>query len=304
MPCQVHTALPRHHHDYNFALAGILLTLLAACGAPAPAPTATDLPDAIVATPTVPGAAAIVNGDPIPHDLYNIHMQLYQAAQTQTGTLLATENMQQIVLNDMIDRQLLAQGARAQGFMLDEGTIDERLTAVVEQAGGPPVFDQWLTEQGYTAEQFRRDLALEIEAGWMRAQITDAVPFVAEQVLARQILLQDAFQAERLLGQLESGTSFEIVARNNDPQGLGYLGWFPRGYLLQPEVEEVAFALQPGQYSQVVQTSLGYHLIEVLEHSPDRPLTPQARLSLQLKALQDWLADQRAQAAIEILVPQ
>jgi peptidyl-prolyl cis-trans isomerase C len=61
--------------------------------------------------------------------------------------------------------------------------------------------------------------------------------------------------------------------------------------------------LQPGQFSQVVQSSLGYHLIEVLDRSTERELTPQARLSLQLKALQDWLTSQRSQAAIETFLP-
>lgn len=285
----------------NFAVFVLLLT---ACGTAPQATTATStLPAAEQVTPTLPAAVATVNGDQIPHDLYNIHVQLYQAAQTQTGTLLATEGMAQIVIDDLIDRQLFAQAARAEGFVLDDATIDQRLNAVIEQAGGQQAFDAWLAVQGYNAESFRRDLALEIEAGWMRTRITDAVPLTAEQVLARQILLLDLFSAERLLGQLEGGTPFETVARNNDPQGLGYLGWFPRGYLLQPEVEEAAFALQPGQFSQVVQSSLGYHLIEVLDRSPDRELTPQARLSLQLKALLDWLTSQRSQATIEIFLP-
>jgi peptidyl-prolyl cis-trans isomerase C len=283
----------------------VLTALLAACGGgPQTADaTPTNLPDAEQITPTQPAAVAIVNGEQIPQDLYNIRVQQYQAAQTQTGTLLATDGMAQIVVDDLIDRQLLAQAARTEGFVLDDATIDQRLNAVVEQAGGQDAFNAWMTAQGYTAESFRRDLALEIEAGWMRTRITDAVPLTAEQVQARQILLLDLFSAERLLGQLEGGTPFEQVARNNDPQGLGYLGWFPRGYLLQTEVEEAAFALQPGQFSQVVQSSLGYHLIEVLDRSPDRELTPQARLSLQLKAVQDWLASQRSQATIEVFLP-
>jgi parvulin-like peptidyl-prolyl isomerase len=288
----------------NTAALLAIAALLAACGgAPQAAGTPTSLPAPEQVTPTQPAAVATVNGDQIPHDLYNIHVQMYQAAQTQTGTLLATDGMAQIVIDDLIDRQLLAQAARTEGFVLDDATIDQRLNAVIDQAGGQDAFNAWMTAQGYTAESFRRDLTVEIEAGWMRSRITDAVPLTAEQVLARQILLLDSFSAERLLGQLEGGTPFEQVARNNDPQGLGYLGWFPRGYLLQPEVEEAAFAMQPGQFSQVVQSSLGYHLIEVLDRSADRELTPQARLSLQLKALQDWLTNQRSQAAIETFLP-
>lgn len=265
--------------------------------------SSTELPTPVQVTPTQPVPVAVVNGEEIPEDIYTIRLAQYNAAQAESGTLLASEGVEQIVLDDLMDRLLLAQGARTTGFVLDEATLDQRLNAVIEQAGGQEAFDDWIAAQGYTAEQFRRDLALEIEAGWMRTQITDAVPLNAEQVEARQILLTDSFQAERLLGQLQGGTPFEQVVANNDPQELGYLGWFPRGYLLQPEVEEAAFSLQPGEFSQVVETSLGFHLIEVLARDPDRVLSPQARLALQMKVLEEWLATQQAQSTIEILLP-
>ena len=283
---------------------GMLAGVLAACGA-APQATilATTLPAPEQVTPTQAVAVAMVNGEPVSAESFSIQLAQYQAAQAQTGTLLASENMEQVVLEDLISRLLLAQGSREQGFVLDEATIDQRLAAVIEQAGGQETFDAWLAQQGYTAESFRRELALEIEAGWMRAELTEAVALGAEQVLARQILLTDRFQAERLLGQLDGGTSFEQVARNNDALGLGYLGWFPRGYLLQLAVEEAAFALQPGEYSGIVETSLGFHLIEVLDRDQDRLLNPQARLSLQQQALADWLTARRAESTIEILLP-
>lgn len=277
--------------------------LLAACAAPQTAvPPTVSLPAPEQTTPTAAPAVAVVNGEQISRPIYDIHLAQYQAAQQATGTLLASENVEQIVLDDLINRQLLAQAARAEGFVLDEATVNQRLASVVEHAGGQAAFDQWLAAQRYTPEEFRSELRLEIEAGWMRTKIIDAVPTSAEQVEARQILLLDSFQAERLLAQLQGGTPFETVARNNDPQGLGYLGWFPRGTLLQPEVEEAAFALQPGEFSGIVESSLGFHLIEVLNRDPDRPLSPQARLGLQMKALEDWLAQQKAQATIENLL--
>jgi len=299
--------LPPRSRNYNLLTfaTGMFAIMLAACGQnsiPTGGPS-TELPTPIQVTPTTPPPVAIVNGDEIPGDIYQIHLNQYYAAQADSGTLLASEGVEQIVLDDLIARQLLAQGARAGGFVLDEAAVDQRLSSVIDQAGGQEAFAAWLTAQGYTAEQFRRDLRVEIEAGWMRTQITDSVPTSAEQVEARQILLPESFQAERLLGQLEGGTPFEQVVANNDPQELGYLGWFPRGYLLQPKVEEAAFTLQPGEFSQVIETDLGFHLIEVLNRDPDRALSPQARLTLQMKALADWLEEQRAKSTIENLLP-
>lgn len=281
--------------------------LLAACslgGSPTAAPVEQTAPPPEQITPTPPMLVAFVNQEGISAQSYEANLALFQAAQAQTGTLLATEDAAQTVIDNLVDRLLLAQGARASGFTVDEAALDERLAALVQEAGGQEAFDAWLAEQVLSAELFREELRLEMEAAHMVAQISAQVPTTAEQVEARQILLPDLFSAERLLGQLEGGTPFETVVQNNDPQRLGTLGWFPRGYLLQPEVEEAAFALQPGEHSQVVQSALGFHLIELIAREQNRPLSPQALLALQTKAVQDWLAQQRAQSTIEIRLPQ
>jgi parvulin-like peptidyl-prolyl isomerase len=246
---------------------------------------------------------ATVNGEGISAQTFDAHLALYTAAQAQTGTLLASDDARQAVIDQLIDRLLLAQAARAAGLQADDAKVDERLNNLINQAGGQAAFDTWLATHSFSLELFRQDLKLEIDAGAMRDQIAAAVPTTAEQVQARQILLTDSFSAERLLAQLEGGTPFETLVVNNDPQRLGTLGWFPRGYLLQPEVEEAAFALQPGEHSGVVQSALGYHLIEVLARDAARQLSPMALLALQLQAVQDWLAQQRAQSAIEISLP-
>lgn len=290
-------------------LPGLLLCLLfAACNSANPpsstgSPATQSLPTPVEVTATPPSVIARVNGEEITSEDLQVQFDQIQAAQEVAGTELATDDVQQTVLDDMVDRLLLAQGARADGFTVDDVTLDQRLAALIEQAGGQDSFDQWLSQYGYTADLFRRQLRSEMEAAYMRDQITNAVPTSAEQVEARQLLFSDDFSAERVLAQMENGTSFETAVINNDPQRLGYLGWFPRGYLLQPEVEEAAFALQPGEHSDVIETDLGFHIVEVLDRDPDRPLSPQARLQLQLAALQDWLTAQRAQAQIEYFLP-
>ncbi len=64
------------------------------------------------------------------------------------------------------------------------------------------------------------------------------------------------------------------LASEADPVTRGDLGWFPRGYLLQPEVEEAAFSLQPGEVSQVIKSAIGFHLVQVIEKDPARPVDP------------------------------
>jgi peptidyl-prolyl cis-trans isomerase C len=133
----------------------------------------------------------------------------------------------------------------------------------------------------------------------MRDQIAASVPTTAEQVHVKQILLYNSEEAQQALGYLQAGADFNDLAAQYDPVTKGELGWFPRGYLLEPALEEAAFALQPGQYSGVVQTQAGFHILYMVERSPDRPLSPDALLALQQRAISDWLAQQRSTSTIQ-----
>jgi len=96
---------------------------------------------------------------------------------------------------------------------------------------------------------------------------------------------------------LQGGAKFDDLAATYDPVTRGDLGWFPRGYLLEPAIEEAAFALQAGQFSGVIQTQVGFHIIFVIERG-ERALSPDALLAMQEKAVRDWLTARRAEAQI------
>jgi peptidyl-prolyl cis-trans isomerase C len=132
----------------------------------------------------------------------------------------------------------------------------------------------------------------------MRDKIVTAVPKTADQVHVQQILLYNEGDANAVLEQLKVGADFNDLAAQYDPNTRGDLGWFPKGYLLEPKIEEAAFSLQVGQYSDVIQTDAGYSVIKVLEHDPSHQLSPDSYLALQQSALKDWVTRQRAAANI------
>lgn len=71
---------------------------------------------------------------------------------------------------------------------------------------------------------------------------------------------------DALLKQTRNGEDFAKLARENseDPsveKNGGDLGYFRHGQMV-PEFEEAAFALKPGEISDVVKSSFGYHIIK------------------------------------------
>jgi peptidyl-prolyl cis-trans isomerase SurA len=89
--------------------------------------------------------------------------------------------------------------------------------------------------------------------------------------------------ASLIRDKAESGEDFEILARSYsaDPSSEkgGDLGWFSRGEMV-PEFEKAAFALQPGQISEVVETIFGFHIIKVTGKQEDRVKASHILISL------------------------
>jgi peptidyl-prolyl cis-trans isomerase C len=287
----------------------IFLLFLASCSRGGPAPEASvpappGEPSAtaqLTATPAIPTAtpeplAARVNGEGITLAEYQAELSRYQAA---VGRELTDEDRQRI-LNDLIDQTLLAQGAAEQGFVLDEAALESRLAQLTDQMGGSQALADWLAANNYDDQAFRRALQRATAAAWMRDEILKAMPATTEQVHARQILFDNPDEANQVIAQLDGGADFAKLAAQYDPATHGELGWFPRGYLLDPALEEAVFKLDAGQHTPVLQSAIGYHILQVVEKSAEQPLSPDALLVVQSQALQAWLKDRRTGSQIEI----
>jgi len=265
-------------------------------GTPTPiGPTFT--PEPPTATP-VP-AAATVNGEILPLTEYEAELARYKSAQAALGQTVSDEEAARIVLDDMIAQELLAQGARAANLSITEADLQSRVDALAVSLGGADKLSAWQSAHGYTDASFRFALKRSAEAALMRDKIIADVPGTVEQVHARQILLYNDTAARSVLEQLKAGAVFDDLAVAYDPVTRGDLGWFPTGYLLDTNIETAAFALQPGQFSDVIATEVGFHILYIVERGPHL-LSPDALLVLQEQAVIDWVNSQRAQASIQL----
>ncbi|HEX5107564.1 MAG TPA: peptidyl-prolyl cis-trans isomerase [Vicinamibacterales bacterium] len=138
-----------------------------------------------------------------------------------------------------------------------------------------------------------------------------------EQIKASHILLKTEgkseaevrTRAEGILKQLKGGADFAALAKQVSEDEAtkekgGDLDYFTRGKMV-PEFENAAFAMQPGQLSDLVKSQYGFHIIKLIDHKPEvtRPLDEvraeiTERLTQQKASRQ--IADQASQLATTV----
>jgi parvulin-like peptidyl-prolyl isomerase len=304
--------------------------LLAACGSGGSLPTSsgnpaspeapaqsapTQPPAPVDATapppPTEPPAVARVNGEAISLTGYQNQVAQFEAALIAQGVdpnsadgQAQLAEVREQVLGGMIDQVLIEQEAQRKGFAVSDAELEAAMQEIIAASGGAEAFAAQLAALGQSELEFREGQRAAMLASIMRDQVIGEVAGVAPQVRARHILVDSLDLGNALLGQLQAGADFTSLAQQYSQDTLtrdggGDLGWFPRGVLISKEVEDAAFALQPGQYSGVVQSPFGFHIVQVIEADPARALTPDQLLTLQQAFFERWMASLRSAANIE-----
>jgi peptidyl-prolyl cis-trans isomerase D len=157
---------------------------------------------------------------------------------------------------------------------------------------------------GMTEADFRK---IFFENSLYRQRVSDlvitGVAHVQDEVWARHILVADEVTARVVRAELEAGTDFATLASTfstdtGTKSNGGDLGWFAKGAMVA-EFETAAFALKVGEVSQPIQTTYGWHIIQVLGHE-NRPLTDTDYQNAVSTAFNQWLTDQRTAATITV----
>lgn len=291
-------------------------------------------------------AAALVNGRPIEAAVLdrrvNLLMRRFQGGQ---GGAPSEEQMAQFkknILNKLIDLELLFQEAREKGIAISEEEVEAQWQKIRARFPNEDAFKQ--ATQGYEEDELKAEMgrglaiqklieehvAPDIQPAEeeMRQYYEEHPQFFSRpaQVRARHILIKvspEAGEAEKALARekiaavqkkLTAGADFAEMAKEfsegpSNTRG-GDLGYFGRGRMVKP-FEEAAFALAPGQVSEVVETPFGYHLIKVedkreastipYEQAKDRLRQYVQRTKLQ-EAVQKHIQALREKAEIKVLI--
>lgn len=252
--------------------------------------------------------AAVVNGVVITRAHYDKELKVHMERVSRQGRQISDDQLTELkneVLDGLIEREVLYQQSQKAGIKVDDQKVDEQLAGIKKRFPNDADFQKALTSMNLTeAEvrtQIKRGLAIRglidrevadkivVTEEETKAYYTDNPRFFKqpEQVKASHILIKveptadDAAKAaarkkiEDVRKKLADGGDFAELAKEysegpSGPRG-GDLGYFGRGQMVKP-FDDAVFAMQVNQFSEVVETRFGYHLIKVYDKKPEKTL--------------------------------
>jgi peptidyl-prolyl cis-trans isomerase C len=265
-------------------------------------------PATITAVETPAGQVARVNDTVLLRQDLDREMKLVSQKLARQGRPVDAGQLKQYegqIHETLINRTLLLQQAKSAGLDVKDSAVAKALEEFKAAFKDEKAYQNALTEMGFTEEMLKNQIEngltiktlidkevlqeISVSDQQVRAYYDDNPNQFRkpEQVKASHILVQvpadagDDKQAEALAAiqslkqRLDDGENFATLAQENSDcpskaKG-GDLGFFTREQMVPP-FSEAAFALQPGQTSDVVKTRFGYHIIRVTERQAEQTM--------------------------------
>jgi len=264
---------------------------------------------ALLALPLVKGPpenrVAVVDGSIITKSDFDREVSLVKQRLMNAGKPLIDSQLSKLkkeVLEHLINRELLYQESQRKGIRVRQAEVNEKLEMMKKNFPAEADFESVLKEAHLSEvelkSQIERGLAIdEFITGKFVEKVTLSEDEVKayyesnsesfkqqEQLRASHILIKVDPQEDRsertsarmtiekIQQKLRQGEDFAALAKEfsqcpSSSNG-GDLGYFAQGQMAKP-FEDAAFALMPGEISDVVETTFGYHLIKVNDKTPE-----------------------------------
>jgi len=253
------------------------------------------------------GWAASVNGHPVTKAQLDLAVEVFLARRGDTRSDLSPENLkiaQLAVLDRLISDELVRLWSQAQPVDVPEDVLEDRVRQF-EARFPPGKLKTLMRDQGLSRSQMQSILREHArQQHWLEEKTRPAYQVgdeeianwhanhgetvrMPEMVRARHLFLSSVFgdlpakerRIAELAQRLKSGeATFEPLCRKHSEDERtreigGELGFFTRNRVPQ-EFADVVFGLEPGTIHGPFETSLGWHVVEVLERIPARPVPP------------------------------
>lgn len=192
------------------------------------------------------------------------------------------------LLDMMVDERLEKNKAAELGITVTDDEINSEVEKAKKYFDTEEKFNEYLKGQGMDLDYFKESVRKELLTNKLKEKLTadlavtdaelksyyDANQSEFKSVKASHILLDTKEEAEKMLARVKAGENFNELAKqySKDPSAKengGDLDYFRHGDMVEP-FEKAAFALKPGDISDIVQSDFGFHIIKVEDSKIDK----------------------------------
>ena len=205
------------------------------------------------------------------------------------------------VLDQIISEKLLIQEAKNRGLEQDKDVLEQIKKAT------EPILVQSLIEKEIIAK-----VKVEDQEALTYYEENKGNFITKEQVYLYNILVETEEVAKDILEKLKAGGDFIEIAKEKSTgpsaaQG-GDLGYVSKGDLI-PEIENVVFALEIGNISDIIKSEYGFHILKVTDKKPEvlktfeevkEEILPTLLSTKQKEAFDNLIEELKSQVTIEI----
>ncbi len=249
--------------------------------------------------------AARINGTPIPmsrvdEEVEKLTNKFHEKMPQLKFSEAQLKNMQKDFLNRIIQKEVLLGECDRRNIAVTEEEIDSKIDGVKKLFGDSPEAKKRFEEGIDDMEKFREEVRKQARIDKLLNQIVpeelgytddDLKAFFEEnkerfqerpKAKVEQIFIkfdetdeaskeEAEKRAEEILQELKSGGNFNELAKkhSDDTQTAekgGDMGYVEKGRLF-PQFDEVVFSIELNKISDIIETSIGYHIIRVLERT-------------------------------------
>jgi peptidyl-prolyl cis-trans isomerase C len=292
----------------------------------------------------LPDVLARVNGQDVKKSDFDLLVRNIELSRGPIPTERRDEVLR-AALNQLVEYTLLQQEAKTRKVTVSDAEVNERIKEMQGQFPTEEAFKKALSARDMSIDRLRDDARVDmvitrmVEDEVATAQTpTDAECKdyydknpdrfkLGEAVRASHILIladekadettkkKARAQIEAVNKRVKAGEDFAQLAKEHSQDGSaaqgGDLDFFGRGRMVPP-FEQAAFALKPGEVSDIVTTQFGYHIIKVTERRTESTIPFDDQLQERLRQIlteqkkqekaASFVASLKQKSKIEVLV--
>jgi foldase protein PrsA len=278
-------------------------------------------------------AVAIVGGEQIMKNEFNQMFEMLKVQyEQQYGANIWEQDvdgrkyidvMKEKVLDMLVDIKVQEKEAVKSGITATEEEIEAEVKKAREYFDSEEKFNEFLTSQKMTMEYLKDTIRKDILVSKLQEKLTAGVTTTDEEVTTyyganqdqfisikvSHILIESEAEAKKMLERVKAGENINELAVqfSADPtakENKGVIDYFRKGQMVEA-FETAAFALKPGEISELVKTDYGFHIIKLEDKKFDKLEDIAAELKITItnnnkdKAYQDLIEEMRTKAEIK-----